>query len=455
MATRPAFLTTPFGGYYHRDVPQEDTELTHVGPGTPCGEYLRRFWQPICFADALRDLPQRVTILGEELVVFRTFEGAVGVLELHCPHRGTSLEFGLISDQGIRCCYHGWLFGVDGTLLETPGEPATSTLKDRLCHGAYPTHEEHGIVFAYLGPPDTQPPFPLYDSFTRPGYRRIPGQQYCYPCNWLQILENAMDPIHTAFLHTIVSGAQFTEEFGKVPVLDFLETPSGMIGISTRRMGQHIWARTVEIVAPNLQQVAPAWVNGEAHPFRGPMLSRWIVPMDDTHTMFIECRHVSETPGATPAWWADRDVRIPAQLAAETYEAGQRQPGDYEAQVSQRPIARHGLEHLGATDRGVLLFRQYLRRGLRAVQAGHDPDGLIRDAGAIIPTYCNDTVVEVPPAPTPEEDHQLLRATGRTLAESYLQHPPLVPRAVGDGVPPPRGPKPRTATSRGLLRTES
>ena len=90
---------------------------------------------------SLRDLPLRVTILGEDLVVFRDLSGAVGLLELHCPHRGTSLEFGLIAEQGIRCCYHAWLFDVDGTILETPGEPAESTLKDRLCHGAYPTHE--------------------------------------------------------------------------------------------------------------------------------------------------------------------------------------------------------------------------------------------------------------------------------------------------------------------------
>src|SRR5262249_24934094 len=137
------------------------------------------------------------------------------------------LEFGLISERGIRCCYHGWLFDVDGTILETPGEPATSTLKNRLCHGAYPTLERHGIVFAYMGPPEEKPPFPEYDSFKRSGYRLMPGPKYSYPCNWLQIVENATDPVHTAFLHTIVSGAQFTDEFGKLPELDFSETPIG------------------------------------------------------------------------------------------------------------------------------------------------------------------------------------------------------------------------------------
>ncbi|MCZ6874081.1 MAG: aromatic ring-hydroxylating dioxygenase subunit alpha [bacterium] len=427
MTTRASFLTTRYGGYYHHDVPKEDDELTHVGPATPCGEYLRRFWQPVIFSDQLTDLPVRVRILGEDLVALRDFSGAIGLLELHCPHRGTSLEFGLVSQKGIRCCYHGWLIDVDGTILETPGEPAQSTLKDRLYHGAYPTYEYNGTVFAYLGPPDTQPPFPVYDSFVRPGYRLIPGRTYFYPCNWLQILENAMDPVHTAFLHTIVSGSQFTDQFGVVPELDYSETPVGMIYLASRRVGDNVWVRMVEIVAPNLQQVAPIWEDGQTeHPFDGPMMSRWIVPVDDTHTMFLEFRHVSETEGVTPPWWADRNVMLPAQLPdTEVYEDRQRQPGDYDAQVGQRPIAIHGLEHLGATDRGVIMFRQQIRQGIRAVREGRDPDGVCREAGNIITTYCNDTVVCLPPASTADEERQLLRETGWKLAEAYLKRPPL------------------------------
>jgi phenylpropionate dioxygenase-like ring-hydroxylating dioxygenase large terminal subunit len=428
METRAPFLKTKFGGYFHRHVAGEDAELTHVGPGTPCGEYMRRFWQPVCFSDELQDTPRRVKILGEELVVFRNLSGTAGLLELHCSHRGASLEFGLIDAQGIRCCYHGWLFAVDGTILETPGEPAASTLKNRLCHGAYPTHEAHGIVFAYLGPPDRQPPFPVYDSFVQPGYRVIPGQKYFYPCNWLQIMENAMDPVHTAFLHTIVSGAQFTNEFGVLPELDFSETPIGMIQVATRRVGENVWARMVEAVLPNLQQIAPVWEDGRhEHPFSGPMMSRWIVPVDDTSTMFVELRRVSETEGVTPNWLADR-VMAPGQLAAESYEAGQRYPGDYEAQVSQRPIAIHGMEHLGATDRGVTMFRKQIRSGVRAVGADGDPPGVFRENGAIIPTYCNDTVLRVPPAATASMDKELLRETARQLAQGYLQERPLMVR---------------------------
>ena len=430
MASRAPFLKTKFGAYSHRRVPDEDSELTHVGPDTPCGEYFRRFWQPICYSDDLRDLPVKPAILGEELVVFRDQRGAVGLLELHCAHRGTSLEFGLVGERGIRCCYHGWLFDVDGTILETPGEPADSTLKDRLCHGAYPTHEAHGIVFAYMGPPDRMPPFPLYDSLLpRRGSRIMPGRKYFYPCNWLQILENTMDPAHTAFLHTIVSGAAFTEQFGVLPELDFVETPVGCIYVATRRVGGNVWARMVENVMPNLQQVAPIWEDGQRpHGFSGPMMSRWIVPLDDTSTMFIELRHVSEADNVTPGWWADRSIMLSGQLAMDTYEQSQRTPGDYEAQVSQRPVALHGLEHLGATDRGVTMFRKLVRHGIEAVRDGKDPLGIGRD-GAVLPTFCNDTVVRQPQVAEAEADRTAMRATGRRLAEGYVKEPPLLPRA--------------------------
>jgi hypothetical protein len=184
-------------------------------------------------------------------------------------------------------------------------------------------------------------------------------------------------------------------------------------------------------VLPNLQQVAPIWENGQhAHPFSGPMMSRWIVPLDDTSTMLIELRHVSETEGVvTPAWWADRGTALPGQLAADTYEESQRRPQDFEAQVSQRPIAVHGLEHLGTTDRGITMFRNQIRRGIRAVKAGDEPIGLFRNGGGVIPTYCNDTVVRVPPAKTPELDKKLLRETGRRLAEGYIEAPPLMAAA--------------------------
>ena len=166
MASEPA-PGSPFDGYARRATPAPDPELTQVGIGTPGGEYLRRFWQPVAFTRDLDGPPRRVRILGEDLVVFRDRGGRVGVLHLHCAHRGTSLEFAIPLERGLRCCYHGWVYDVDGRCLETPGEPAGSRLCERVWQGAYPTHEFCGLVFAYLGPPDRRPAVPALRHASR------------------------------------------------------------------------------------------------------------------------------------------------------------------------------------------------------------------------------------------------------------------------------------------------
>ena len=120
---------------------EENELITHVGPGTPCGEMMRRYWHPIGFSAELKDRPLRRRLLGEDLVVFRDDQGRVGLLALRCSHRGTSLEFGHIEDGGLRCCYHGWLYDVEGKILQMPGEPAESTFKDRIRQKAYKAQE--------------------------------------------------------------------------------------------------------------------------------------------------------------------------------------------------------------------------------------------------------------------------------------------------------------------------
>ena len=126
----------PYSAYHLREVPDPDSDVTRTGPGTPMGEYLRLFWQPVCLAQELTELPKAITIMGEKLVAFRDRGGRVGVLQRHCPHRGASLEFGIVQKTGIRCSYHGWLFDVDGRVLETPCEPAGSPRKDTAIQGA-------------------------------------------------------------------------------------------------------------------------------------------------------------------------------------------------------------------------------------------------------------------------------------------------------------------------------
>jgi len=413
MATRVPFLDTAYGAYRHRERPMEDEELTHVGPGTPCGEYLRRFWHPIIAAEELQDLPRRLRILGEDLVVFRDESGAVGLLELRCAHRGTSLEFGLVCQKGIRCCYHGWLFDVDGRILETPGEPPESTLKDRLYHGAYPVHEYGGLVFAYMGPPDGKPIFPIFDTFDLPGYQLVARPGYIWPCNWLQVKENSMDPAHLAFLHTLPGSVGFTGDLGALGEWDFMETPAGMVYIDTRRQGDRVWVRVADFIPPNIHQFPPnADPMAQRTSVNRPTATRWAVPVDDTHTMQIGFNR------APAGRQVRRDMGF-GQDGNRPYEERQRVPGDYDAQMSiHGGIARHGLEHLASTDRGVIMLRNMLRRGIRAVQDGADPVDGMRQDGKVIPTYSQDRVVAgIPPAPTPEEDRRLLREIGRKVVE--------------------------------------
>src|SRR6516165_6442594 len=411
MVARAPFLNTAYAAYHHRQRPAEDEELTRVGPGTPCGEYLRCFWHPVILSGDLGDLPRRIRILGEDLVVFRDRRGSVGLLQLYCPHRGTSLEFGLIGDKGIRCCYHGWLFDVDGTILETPGEPADSTLKDRLFHGAYPLHEHGGLVFAYMGPPDKRPPFPLLDTYDLPGYELVARVPTVWECNWLQVKENSMDPAHLAFLHTLPGSEGFTQDLKELGEWDWMETPIGMVYVDTRREGDRVWVRVADFILPNIHQFPPnADPMAQRNSINRPLATTWAVPLDDTHTMQIGYYHA---PGG-------RELRRGAgfgQDASRPYKERQRVPGDYDAQVSiHGGVARHGLEHLAATDRGVTMMRNMIRQGIRAASNGADHGHNGRPNGKVIPTFAHDRVLPgIPPAPTPEEDKRLLREIARKV----------------------------------------
>jgi nitrite reductase/ring-hydroxylating ferredoxin subunit len=417
MAERTPFLHTTYSAYHHRERPPEDEELTRVGPGTPCGEYLRRFWQPVVLTSELGELPRRLRILGEDLVAFRDKRGAIGLLELHCPHRGTSLEFGLVGDKGIRCCYHGWLFDVDGTILETPGEPADNTLKDRLFHGAYPVHEHGGLVFAYMGPPDRQPPFPLLDTYDVPGYRQFARAPTLWECNWLQVKENSMDPAHLQFLHTLPGSEGFTEDFTVKPEWDWMETPVGMVYIDTRRQGDRVWVRVADFILPNIHQFPPnADPMAQRNSLNRPMATTWAVPLDDMHTMQIGYYRAPE--GKEPRRGAGF-----GQDAGRPYEERQRVPGDYDAQVSiHGGTSRHGLEHLASTDRGIIMMRNMIRRGIRAVRSGEELDSPMLRNGSAVPTYSHDRVVSgVPPAPTLGEDRRLLREVARGVVGEALK----------------------------------
>jgi len=417
-------MTETYAGYHKRKVPAPDPELTAVGPETPCGEWLRRSWQPVAMAAELGERPLAVTVLGEDLVLFRDRAGRIGLLHKHCSHRGASLEFGIPMERGLSCCYHGWTYDIDGTILDTPAEPEESPIRRRLTHGAYPVEVSDGLVFAYFGPPAERPPLPVFDT-SRAGAEAVPFA-IDMPCNWLQVYENTQDPAHVLYLHTRMSGAQFGDASGATQAVAYRETPLGMVNIQTRRWAGHYWTRMVETILPNANQTGAIWEAADRRKvFQRSALLRWMVPIDDTHTRVIGWRFFS--PELDPQGQGDRakvgrqSIDFIGQTEERSYTERQRQPGDYEVQVSQRPIAVHALENLGTSDQGVAMLRQLLRRAIRKVAAGAAAAPPQPGAGGLIATHCQDTVWPADPPPSSEtEDRKRLAQVGDAVASAVL-----------------------------------
>ncbi len=417
-----------FGGHDRRTVPAPDPLLTAVGPATACGEWIRRAWQPVAMAPELGDTPLALRILGEDLVLFRDKSGRLGLLHKHCSHRGASLEFGIPMERGLSCCYHGWTYDIDGTILDIPTEPAGSALKDRLVHGAYPTHEYLGIVFAYLGPPEAMPPFPVLDTTTIPGTMAVPFS-IDMPCHWLQCYENTQDPVHVVYLHTRMSGAQFGDASGAEQAIEYRKTPLGMVNVQSRNWNGNFWNRTTETILPNCNQGGAIWEEADGEKiFQRTAFLRWMVPRDDTHTAIVGWRFFR--PELDPKGLGDpskigkQAIDFIGQTEEERpYRERQKHPGDYEVLMSQRPVAVHALENLAHSDRGVVMLRRLIRQAIVALQNGEAPAPYPARADGVVPTYCQDTVWPQPKPASRAAEQAALRRFGETVADAILAAP--------------------------------
>ena len=430
MTEQPRWTTKPYQGYAINRQPEEDAELTHVGPGTPCGEYMRRFWQPVAMASQLGEQPTAIRILGEDLVVFRDRSGRVGLLHRHCAHRRASLEFGRIEERGIRCCYHGWHFDIDGTILETPGEPDDSPIRTQICQGAYPVEEMKGLIFAYMGPPDQRPAFPYLDSLDIPDHDLVAYSIHS-ACNWLQESENSIDPYHSVFLHGRISGPQFPglEHFVELPVVVYHKRPLGFVYSHARRVDDLIMIRFHDHLTPNLAQNGAMFQRlAKPQAFGRTSLTKWVVPIDDTNSRKFGWRHFNDRDEVLRQGNRDEvgweTVDFYGQTAHRSYEEKQRNPGDWEAWVSQGPINIHKREYLGTTDEGVAMLRARLRRDIRACLKGKPvarPEGSREQP---VPTYGGDTVVRVPKHN--QDDRALIRRVQEDVAEIYFSADRLI-----------------------------
>ena len=424
MSANPKTMALrPYSGYALRAVPAEDAEITRTDAGTPMGELMRRFWQPVCLVSELGAVALAIRILGEDLVAFRDGSGRVAVLHRHCCHRGSSLEYGIICERGIRCCYHGWHFDIDGTILAAGAEPPDSRIPQTVMQGAYPAREYEGLLFAYMGPPDAVPAFPLLDTYERPGNDLVPYSTH-YDCNWLQVMDNFVDPAHAYWLHSNVTTVQFSDAWAAQPTYDWAETPDGqgMYYVTVRRVQDRVWVRSNHIWLPNVGQVGALLEKAEAEKFfNRASITRWTVPIDDTHCWIIGWRHFNDD--VDPFREGKREecgrdtVDFIGQTGHRPYAERQRVPGDWDAQTSQRPIAVHALEHLGTTDVGVALWRRLCRKAVRGeidVSAQRP-----RADGRPIHTYTHDTVLRIDPR-LGDADRALLRQVGRDVLQAIF-----------------------------------
>jgi nitrite reductase/ring-hydroxylating ferredoxin subunit len=425
--TPPKAGGKPYSGY-HRDLAAEpDRFLTQVGRGTPGGEYLRRFWHPVAYVDELGKVPLRVRALGEDLVVFRDKGGAIGCLFMNCCHRNTSLEYGVIEDKGIRCCYHGRVYDVDGTILEMPGEPSLDALRRAVSQGAYPVHVFGGIVFIYMGPPERVPVFPMYDRFTLPGIEVVPGMRLPLDCNWIQLKENSVDPAHTAVLHVIpqLRGMEhFAGEFESFPNLMWTETPGGLAYMGARVVNGRIWVRSAETLGATIHCISSIFEGGHANKKANPpFITFWTLPVDDDRSINFFVSHVCQNEPMP--FEQRRALEVFGQYEDRPYAERQWIPGDHDAMVSQGPINIHANERLGSLDRGVIMFRRFVRTGIETVQAGNDPVGFYLEQSQVAPTFANDYVADAAQLNGNPDDPEVISAFSRRLVERYLREPPM------------------------------
>ena len=437
MSDKPTEIA--YGGYHKRKLPEWDREILDTDSGTPMGEYMRKFWHPVCLAEELTELPKAIRILGEDLVAFRDRSGQIGILNRYCAHRGTSLEYGIVQEKGIRCCYHGWLYDVDGSLLETPAEPPDSKLKGTIFQAAYPAFERHGLVFAYFGPPEEKPEFPEYDGWHLPEDTKLVAFSNIYQCNWLQVYENIMDHHHTATLHadmTVDSVDQSMKDgvnldgFVDMPVMDWETTRggNGMVFIANRRNpdNETVWMRITEMQFPNFLQIGALFPSARRERHSSMCLSRWHVPVDNENMIMFGWRHFNEevdpdAQGVAADCGYDKIDFLVGQSRRD-YDIGQRAPGDWEALNSQHGgISRHSVEHPATSDVGVYQCRKLLRELVRGNTPA--PDSWLRqdkEGAGRRHLYTNDSVVYAP-VRDDVDDMELVIKLGRELLAIMIE----------------------------------
>jgi phthalate 4,5-dioxygenase len=392
---------------------EQNQMLTQVGPGTPGGNLLRRYWQPIALADEFDailapDMGLRpvkpIRVLGQDFVLFRDAAGRYGLLDRDCPHRGADLSYGRREPEGLRCPFHGWMFDVKGKCLETPAEPAGSRLCDRVKQRAYPVAEKNGVLFGYFGDEKTEPSelpaFPAFDCFDAP-ISHVFAFKGFLECNWLQALEVGIDPAHASFLHRYFEDEDLASSYGKqfrgsstnsnIPMTQLLrEFQSPEILVETTDFGMRLTAlRKINEEQTHVRVTNQVFPQAFVIPLSADIsITQWHVPVDDTHcywyAMFtsftapIDKQQMREQrlklytlPDYKPRVGKHNRYGFDAkEQLTQTYTGMGADINVHDQWAVESPgsIQDRTREHLGTSDKAIMMYRKQL---LAAMQNQH------------------------------------------------------------------------------------
>jgi 5,5'-dehydrodivanillate O-demethylase len=361
---------------------QEENELLAcAGRGTPAGQLLRRYWHVVAAAAELSDEKpkKRVRVLGEDLVLYKDRRGAYGLVGEKCSHRGVSLYYGFVEEDGIRCAYHGWKYNAGGACVEQPFENPQAGFKDKIQHPAYPVEKLAGLLFAYMGPAEKKPILPKWDLLVRQDGKKTVSICEVLRCNWLQAMENSVDPTHTYYLHSHTLKLKGNPDhvpfhYRQLNKIEFEQvTYPTWAGIQKQRV----------FADPNAPVEAPhplIFPNILFVPVRMGYAMHFRTPIDDHNTQIFQFRFSPTKDGSIPA----QPENAPIEFVRTTNEAGEFHMEDFTSQdhmawETQGAMADRDKEHLGESDRGIIMFRKLLRDQIDAVRTGQDPLGINRD----------------------------------------------------------------------------
>jgi phenylpropionate dioxygenase-like ring-hydroxylating dioxygenase large terminal subunit len=426
---------------------EQNDLMTRVGPGTPCGKLLRRYWQPVALTDEMTGARpvKPVRLLGEDLVLFKE-QDRYGLVERHCAHRGADLAYGRLENGGLRCAFHGWLFDTTGKCLETPAEPPGSRLCEHVRLRAYPVAEKSGILFAYLGEGEA-PAFPHFDAFVAPSEYTFAFKGY-WDCNWLQALEVGIDPAHASWLHKFFEDEDPAANYGR----QFRGTPSGSdmpiskvlrefdrpeLRVERTDYGMRLQAlRRISDAHTHIRVTNILFPQAFVIPMNAEMtISQWHVPVDDggcywysiftsfgakvdKETMRAQRLKTYPAPdykpivGRSNSWGFDAQEQASRTFTGMGFDINIH---DQWACESQGRIADRTRENLGTTDKGIVLYRRLLVDAIRKNEAGEKPLMVMDDEKA--------KALKGPPAidgigPTPRMDEYWKEADAKRRSQA-------------------------------------